>query len=950
MRYIKLIIFLFLSVGSTAQVVGIVKDSASGKELAGVVVGRVVKSKPGDTTYVLTGEKGDFKFDSVPHSSFSLIFSYVGYRPVAKYVPVVRPQNLVNLGNVIIVSSAKMLGEVIVEAPPVTIKEDTVEYRADAFKVKENAVVEDLLKKLPGVTVDKDGNITAQGKSVTKVRVNGKDFFGGDPKTATRELPANIVDKVQIIDDYGDQATVSGIKDGTPEKVLNLQLKKDKSQGYFGRLTAGIGDKERYQASFNGNYFNNNQQISLFSNSNNTNQSLFSFGSGNNMQGRGLGSMMKMGQGMLNDMGGAGSIVNAMNNGDQGFFQAGGSNDGITINHSVGFNYRDQWSKKVSVYGSYSYSHRNTNAYTITAQQNFNLDKIILYNKTEDASSASANHRAFFNLEYNIDSLNFIKFSPSFSLGISDGDNAIPYFTYKRNDTLTIDGNNHSINQSKTPNVSGNILFNHRFKKRGRNFSANLTLGSSENNSTLDSRYLTSRYEQPFPGSFNSDQFIDQANSNHNSGIRLTYSEPLSTIRSLDFVLSHNLSYSRNNKRTFFVDPATHATTLLDSLSNDYENDFYTNRLNVSLRSTFKKYNYTLGISFQPVDLRGFSISKDSNYTPVKRINVFPVARFAYNFSKMKSVSINYTGSAQQPTFTQLQDITDRSNPLYLSRGNPNLKPSINHNINLFFNNFNIVTGKVIFTNFLFSTVQNQIINNVILIGNSGAQLTVPQNVNGYYNLNGFYSFSKPYKNRKYVLTLNGNLNYNHNINLVNNLRNIGNNWVISQGLNVEWNPKDWLEFGLGGNYSSNTNTYQPEDGIKRAGLQNSSSNAFRLSSNLNIDLPKNWVLKYDLEYTVNQGLGNSVLTNPAIMNASIEKQLFKKKNGILRFQGFDLFNQNSNINRSVTSNAIIDTRSNRLTRYFLLSFTYRLQKFKGKQPPQRGLGSLMQMRPGEKL
>jgi hypothetical protein len=425
----------------------------------------------------------------------------------------------------------------------------------------------------------------------------------------------------------------------------------------------------------------------------------------------------------------------------------------------------------------------------------------------------------------------------------------------------------------------------------------------------------------------------------------MTYSEPLSKTRSLDFVASHNFSYARNNKRDYNIDPVTGAQTYNPFLSNDYENNYYNDRFNVSVRTTQKKYNYTIGISLQPVDLKGISLTKDSAYRPIQRVNIFPIARFAYNFTKTKSLNINYSGTAQQPSFSQLQDVLDPTNAPYFSKGNPNLKPSINHNINLFFNNFNFITGKVIFTNFAVSMIQNQIVNKVTKLDSTGSQLTTPENVNGYYNMNGFYSYSRPYKNRKFVFTLNGNINYNHNINLFDSSRSIGNNWVISQGFNFEWNHKDWLEFGVGVNYNVNSNRYSSTSA--KSNLTNSSYDAYAFSSNINIDIPKNWVLKYDFEYTINNGLTGSVATNPVILNASIEKQLFKKKNGIIKFQGFDLFNQNTNINRSVTSYAITDTRTNRLNRYFMLSFTYRLQKFKGKQPQPKGLGDLMRMRTG---
>jgi Outer membrane protein beta-barrel family/Carboxypeptidase regulatory-like domain len=923
-KTILFIISFAFTIHLTAQVTGTVIDSASKKPVDGIMVVLMTRASPADTFYTITNVKGEFTFTKMPVSNFSVIITNFGYRPVAKFIPVHQSQKNINLGNIIMANMITVLGEVIIESPPITIKEDTIEYRANAFKVKENSVVEDLLKKLPGVQVDKDGNIKAQGKNVTRVKVNGKDFFGGDPKTATRELPANIVDKVQIIDDYGDQATVSGIKDGDPDKVINLQLKKDKNTGYFGRATVGVGDKNRYLASINGNYFNNNRQISVFSNSNNTNQSPFNFG-----ESFGSGASAKPGQ-VMNGIAAGGSVMNVFSNGDRTVFQNGNNgSDGITTSNSAGMNYRDQWSKQISVYGSYSYSHKNNAGYRLISQQNIFSDGTFINNQNNQFVNKGDNHRFNFNLEYNIDSFNYLKISPGVSYA-SNNNTGQTIFDFSDSSRKTSDGFNDITTASTVPNASGNILYNHRFRKRGRNFSVNVNMGQSENNLHQDSRNNTIFYVAP-GGINNRLLFSSQQNNNHSNGIRFTYSEPLSKVRTLDVTFNHNFSYARNNKRTFDLDSSSGIKTINSFLSNDYENNYYTNRGNVTIRTIQKKYNYTLGVSIQPVDLRGFSISKDSAYRPIKRINIFPVARFTYNFSKTKSLNMNYRGDAQQPGFNQLQDVTDLSNPQYPVKGNPYLKPSINHNLNLFFSNFNFDNGRVIFTGLTLSTIQNQIINNIIPIGNSGAQLSIPQNVNGYYNANTFYNYSKPYNNRRYIISLNGTLNYNHNVNLIDSLKTFGNNWVISQGLNFEFNHKEWLGFSVGADYNLNSVKYNTGK-VAIASLQNQDYSSWVITSTIHVDIPQNFVFLYDFYYAINNGLSGEVGANPAIMNASLEKQLFKKQNGIIKLQAFDLLNQNSNINRTVTANSIIDTRSNRLTRYVMLSFTYRLQKFKGKQ------------------
>ncbi len=923
--FITVIVF-FAGSASKAQVKGTLIDSAAKKPIENAVIGLVVKSNPTDSSYTFTDTKGQFRFETVPSSNFSIIIRHLGYWPVAKFVPVNKAEKTIDVGSFVMAQDAKLLSEVVVEVAAIVVKEDTIEYNASSFKVQEGAVVEDLLKKLPGVQVDKDGNVTAQGKAVSRVKVNGKDFFGGDVKTATKELPANIVDKIQIIDDYGDQATVSGIKDGDPDKVLNIQIKKDKNKGFFGRATAGYGTQERYQASFNGNYFNNNRQISVIANSNNTNTSLFNFGGGGN---RGATSMMRSGMSAMSDMGGMGGMNNMMQGGNNSAF-SGGSNSGISSTNSFGFNYRDQWSKRISVYGSYSYNHKNTSQEQNTASQNFYESNSFINNQELNSLTKGNSHRFTFNFEYQIDSFNYLKVSPSINYSGSDA-NSLSGFDFTRSDGFkTNDGSNKNLTNSKAPNVAATILYNHKFRKRGRNFSGSINLGTSENNSDQDITNLSYLYTPPFPGPRNTFQYIDQENNNHNYGIRFTYSEPVNKYRSIDFSYSHNLNYARNDRKTFNVDSVTQAKTLNTILSNDYENDFYNNRMGVSLRTTKKKYNYTLGISVQPVNLQGNSITRDSAYTTIKRVNVFPIARLVYNFNRTKTLNASYNGNATQPTFSQLQPVQDFSNQQSVVSGNPNLKPSINHNLNLSYNNFNFISGKVIFTNLTFSTIKNQIVNNTINLG-AGRQLSIPQNVNGFYNVVGFYAFSKPYKNRKYVLTLNGTANFNHNINLIDSIRNIGKNWIISQGFTFEYNYKEILELGTGISYSLNDVKYKNPDGIQKTTLQNSSSKAWTFSSNINFNITKTLVLKYDFDYTINTGLASSVSGNLAIMNASLEKQLFKKKNGIIKLAVYDLFKQNSNISRNVTANSIIDTRTNRLTRYFMATFTYRLQQFAGQ-------------------
>ena len=280
MKHLLLIVLIITAtlpaLAQTNGISGKVTDSTGSRGLDKATVKLVEKATPADTLRTSTNAKGEFSFAKIPSSAYSIVISYSGYKPMVKefFKPSAGVSNI-DLGELILVNSYLDLQEIIVEAPAVTMKEDTVEYRAGAFVTKPNASTEELLKKLPGVQVDRDGNVTAQGKSVTRIKVNGKDFFTGDPKTATKEIPADMIDKVQVIDDYGDQSSVSGIRDGEPEKVINLQLKKDKNKGVFGRAQAGYGTNDRYMGALTVNRFNNSKQLSIIANSNNINTSTF---------------------------------------------------------------------------------------------------------------------------------------------------------------------------------------------------------------------------------------------------------------------------------------------------------------------------------------------------------------------------------------------------------------------------------------------------------------------------------------------------------------------------------------------------------------------------------------------------------------------------------------------------------------------------------------------------
>jgi hypothetical protein len=866
---------------------------------------------PGDTLRTLTGNTGYFIFTQVKNRPFYIKATSIGFGSLVKMSS--DTANKVDLGSLALNPSFTTMQEIVISTPPIVIKEDTVEFKADSFKVKPNAMVEDLLKRLPGVSVDKDGNVMAQGKQVTRVKVNGKDFFQGDVKTATRELSADMIDKVQIVDDYGDQSNMTGIRDGEPDKVINLQLKKDKNKGMFGRVTAGAGTDDRYQVSGNMNYFNNNKQLSLIGNTNNINANLFDGnggGGGNNFSGGGGGG----GGGGRGMMGG----IQLM----QGNSAANQGGDGITTTHSIGTNFRNDFvkSKGSSFYGSYTFTRRMTDIDRTVSTQNLATTNTFTDNRNTNSYNQSNTHRAFLNLEYNIDSFNYIKISPQLSFSETNNQTFADFNTFNEKGLLLQDGFSRDSTLGYTPNLSANILYNHKFRKRGRNFSVNANISTSESQSDRDSYNYTEFY-LPVRQTI-TDQLRNTDNRSTSFNTRLVYTEPIAKDRYMDMSYTIRNSYSKNDSRVFNTETGV---PILSPLTNAFENEFIQQRIGANIRTVKKKYNYTLGLVAQPFTQKGYSITKDSVYTPVTRVNVIPVARLAYNFTRTKTMNFSYQGDVQQPSLTQLQPLVDNSNPQNITSGNPNLKPAVTHGLNAFFNNFNFQSGKVLFLGMNASIIQNQI-TDYTTFGPSGSRFTRPENINGFYQVMGFYNWSKPYQNRRYVFSLNGNLIYNNNPGFIDGEKSISKYTTAMQGVNFEFNHKEWLEFDFGVRYSltSQSATLQPE-------LENFTQ-TWGLVSNGRLDFPGGIIFRYDVTHNINIGFAEGIDPNFTILNASLEKTVFKKKNGFIRLSGFDILKQNQAVSRTFGPNSITDSRVNRLTQYFMLAFTYRLQKFTGQQ------------------
>jgi len=914
-------------------------------------------SNGGDSTISIADANGKFAFSGIKGSKITLTLSSIGFTPIKKHFALDPDGKPVDLGNIIMKASTNMLNVVtIVGVNPVTLKEDTVEYNASAYKVRENAPAEDLIKKLPGVDVDVNGNITTQGKQVTKVRINGKDFMGGDVQSATKNLPADVIENIQMIDDYGDQANLTGVKTGEPDKIMNITIRKDKNYGYFGQGTIGDGrdalpqsqgipDKNRYIGSINAFNFNGDQQIALLGSINNTNVNTFSFGSASGGGGGGFGGGGFGGGGRGNagrGGGNSGSLITTQN--------------GETNAHSLGANFRDQWGKKLSVYGSYSFADNTVSTTTNTVQENRSASNPTTQNQNSVEKDQNINHRFTWNMEYKPDTINYLKVTPTFSYaGTNTNESEAVNFT--RNGNVSSAYTAITNGDSQAPNYGFTALFNHRFKNR-HNLSINATVSSAPSWSFQNPVYDYTAGNPTAP----INQMINTYSRTNSYGTNVSYLNPIGKRSYLELNYAFNRAITTNNKETDTLFNEADFSFRSDSaLSNRYNYTFTTNKVGLNYRFIEKKYNYTLGIGVQPSVLDGSSPVTGVS-THISTFNVIPTARFIYNFSRSQSFSVNYNGSSSTPSFSQLQPVIDFSNALYPVEGNPNLKPQFTNNFSIRYNKFSFQTGDVFFANLSFQSVQNQVVTNTITYPrlyppNSRFQntiLTQYLNADGYYTGSGRLTYSKPWENRKYTLTFNGTATYTNNIGYLTNIdstsfaatteKNIAKNLVFTPEVRFRVDINNVVDAQILTNYAINRTSNSVQNPLLEGTSNIRTWNIGLTGKNYFGD----WVFSYDYSKATNYGYSSDIkVTNPNILNLYVERRFLKNKQATLRLSGFDLFNQNTGFSSTSTASSLTQSRVNRLSRYYLLTFTLNLKKFAGKAPVQDDMGPGRRFRDG---
>ena len=868
---------------------------------------------------VVSARNGSFTLKNVKKGSYLLHITFIGYDPLYQPLQITGKKNPVNVGKLELSDGAIELGEAVVigKAPEVTVRNDTVEYNADSYKVTEGSVLEDLLKKMPGVEVDSEGKITVNGKEVKKVMVDGKEFFSDDPKVASKNLPAKMIDKLQVLDKKSDMAQMTGFDDGEEETVINLTVKPGMKQGWFGNAYGGYGSKDRYEGNAMVNRFVNNDQITFMGGANNTNNMGFS----------------DLASTMFSGMGGGG--------GRRGGFGAG---SGITSSGNAGLNFSKEFKPdKLTLGGNTRYSHSDNDARSKSDRQNILPGDSSSYDNSEAMSrTKSDNFGVDFRLEWKPDTMTQLIFRPSFSFSHSMNDNF--------SDATTLDNERDTVNTNKSNNYSesngynlnASIDFSRKLNNKGRVFSATLSGGNSDSYSDGMNRSDIVYFNQT---DALKNSIIDQRSRYDNKGFNyrayVSWVEPIGHNNFIQATYSISQRKQEALKNVYNQDADGIYNVLDSAYSQSYRNNFISQRASLSFKSQRAKFNYTIGLNLDPSYSSSENFVGDTTLSKITRkvVNLSPMAQFNYMFDKRTNLRIMYNGRTSQPSMTQLQPVADISDPTNITIGNPDLNPRYTNNVFIRFQQFTPEKQRAFMIMANGSYIINDIVSYTSYNQETGVKTTTYKNVNGNYSGNVRMMLNTPLKNKKFSINSMTMASFANSNGYINEEKNTNRNLILSERGGIDFRSS-YLDLGVNGNirYNATSNSLQKEN--------NQNTFNYGAGGYTTIYLPLNFKIESDVNWSTNSGYGDGFKQNEVLWNASASKSFLKNNQGTLRFKIYDILQQRSNISRSVTASYIQDSEYNTLGSYFMVHFIYRFSIFKGgasasdvKTPGRSGRG-----------
>lgn len=902
-----------------------------------------------DSTYVsgaISNERGLFHVNAPANGKYLLKITSVGYKPTVKRIQISEDKNLA-MGNVVIGADAIMLKGAVVTAmaQKVSLKEDTFVYNSAAYRTPEGSVVEELVKRLPGAEVSDDGTIKINGKEVKKILVDGKEFMTGDTKTALKNLPTSIIDKIKAYDEKSDLSKVTGIDDGEEQTVLDFGVKKGMNKGVISNIDLGVGNKNRYNMRGMGGYFANNNRFMLFANANNTSD-------------RGFG-------------GGPG----------RGFW--GGAN-GLNASKMIGANYNYELKDKFKFNTSLRWNHSDGDVWSSRSSENFMGTSSSFSNSLSQSYSRSNSWNGNIRLEWMPDSMTNILFRPSISWSSSDGlsgsqsasYNKDPY-TITTKDPLSEEGIEemekaeamvnsqltNGITYSDNNNINGMLQINRKLGNKGRNITfrvdAKYTDNDSKSISLNNAKLYLVQTAEGKDSTYQTNRYNLTPSKNYSYAGQLTYSEPLWKATFLQFSYKFTYSYSKSDRSTYdfskYAMSGDHEYRGWDSYLNpfaghlnDYRDDNlsrfseyrnYNHDIQVMMRFIRQKYNLNFGVMVQPQQSKYIQDYQGVHVDTVRNVvNVSPTLDFRYRFSKMSNLRINYRGTTSQPSISQLLDITDNSDPLNISMGNPGLKPSFTQNFRLFYNNFVQNHNKGIMTFVNFSTTNNSISNKVTYDETTGGRITRPENINGNWNAMGAFMFNCSIDSAGvWNINTGAHANYNNYVSYLSldkksdSQKNTTRSITWRQNLSFSYR-NDWAEFSLDGTltYNKAKNKLQPTSNLE----------TWQFSYGPSMTLTAPWGTSLNSSLSINSRRGyndSSMNTDEFVWNAQLSQGFLKGKPLTIMLQFYDLLRQQSTFSRAISATSRTDTEYNAINSYAMLHVVYRLNIFGGKEARKGG-------------
>lgn len=887
-----------------------------------------------------TSTQGYFSLSKQKPGKYLLKVSFIGY--VTKIIPVQLTANVPakKMGNIELATDAVMLQEAVVvaEAPQVTVVEDTLMYNSSAYRTPEGAMLEELVKKLPGAEIDDDGNVKINGKDLKKIMVDGKEFFGGDVKTGLKNLPVDMVDKLKTYDKKSDLARVTGIDDGEEETVLDLTVKKGMNQGWFGNADLGAGTKDRYTGRMMLNRFVDKTQFSIIGSANNVN--------------------------------------------DQGFSGGGGgprwrSNNGLNATKMLGANFATQ-TNKLELGGSVRYNFQDADISSINSSERFLQNGNSYSNSNNKNRNKGTNLNADFRMEWKPDTLTNIIFRPNFSYGRTNNASRSESGTFNEdpfnlivnpNDYLNFDNlsddplkdirvnatNSASLSKGKSLSGNATLQVNRKLNNRGRNLTFRGVFGYGDNDNDQytqsETRYYQLLNHLGGDSILYRNQYITTPIRNYNYTAQVTYSEPIAKATFLQFSYQFQYKYSKSDKTTFdlldYPDwaiggalPSGYESHAVDSLSKNAEYRYYNHDASVGLRFIRPKYQLNVGMSFQPQNST-LSYKKGDYMIDTTRtvFNFAPNMDLRFRFSKVSQLRFTYRGRSNQPTMENLLPITDNSNPLNIRMGNPGLKPSFAHTMRLFYNTYNAEKQRGIMTHFSFTATQNSISNSTRYNEETGGLITRPENINGNWNAFGMFGFNTALKNKKYTINTFTNVNYQNNVAFLynqdtkNNDRNTSTGLTLGERVTGSYR-NDWFEFSLNGsiNYTAERNKLRPEN--------NQEPYTYSYGASTNITMPWKMTLATNIANQSRRGYRDSSMNrDELIWNAQLAQSLLKGA-ATVSFEVYDILRQQSNISRSLSADMRSVSEYNGINSYCMVHFIYRLNIFGSKAAREKMMNS----------